>query len=163
MELLETDLSKIRSIIEYDDWVKKINLSKKILAGLNYLHDENILHLDIKPANILLSNDLSKVKLVDFGLSSTSTNSVSFINHQGGTPNYMSPEQIENNIASTKSDIYAFGGVLFFLCTYKDPYLKLIFMQIYDKLMKKEIQVTIYLLQQTWYQIHIQWIVWPGV
>jgi hypothetical protein len=86
---------------------------------LEYLHtlEPPILHRDFTPENLIISGD-AKIKVIDFGASST------FLSTATGTVigkvSYMSPEQVRGK-TSTASDIYALGGVLFFLATGEDP------------------------------------------
>ncbi|MBU6454154.1 MAG: serine/threonine protein kinase [Cyanobacteria bacterium REEB67] len=86
---------------------------------LEYLHtlEPPILHRDFTPENLIISSD-AKIKVVDFGASST------FLSTATGTVigkvSYMPPEQVKGK-TSTASDIYALGGVLFFLATGEDP------------------------------------------
>ena len=63
---------------------------KEILLGVEYMHRQGVVHRDIKPENILLKvkGDLNTVKLIDFGLSKSATNTKSFI----GTQGYLAPE-----------------------------------------------------------------------
>ncbi len=89
-----------------------------ISRGLYYLEQHEIVHRDIKPANIIINrNDIAK--LVDFGISKPKAREKS-ITTQGfvmGTPDYMSPEQVYDNIADVRSDIYALGISFFYMVT----------------------------------------------
>jgi len=103
--------------LEYD----KRKCIKNVLSGLSYLHDQaNIIHCDIKPANILI-NDNGEAKIIDFGLSVGMTiprRDVKFRNFRG-TPVYASPnvitdiiDGIEQSSYGFKMDVYAFGIVI---------------------------------------------------
>lgn len=98
----------------------------KVASALDYIHSNNLLHLDIKPANIMVRRADNHVVLIDFGLSKqydeqgnqTSTTPV------GISPGYAPPEQYEQGAASSFSpatDIYALGATLYFLTTGKVP------------------------------------------
>lgn len=89
-----------------------------IAAAMSYLHSNNILHLDIKPENILL-DDSFYPKLCDFYLSTfedTLPNSIC------GTPLYISPEIFDKLAYSKASDVYAFGFLVYQLITNEKPF-----------------------------------------
>lgn len=92
--------------------------SMEVLAALEYAHNQNVLHLDIKPANIMLS-DSNQIKLIDFGISSDTKKSMKEIM---GSPFYMSPEQIEGKDIDERSDIYSVGVTIYELFTGKLPF-----------------------------------------
>jgi len=114
-----------------------MKISGKIVSGLKFLHqfDPQILHLDLKPGNVLLSHNLEYVKLADFCLSK---NSGAFTPCPGGTFKFMSPELLMDKIAVPESDIYSFGCILYNLCTYFPPWNDLKFHGICEKFSRKE-------------------------
>ncbi|CDH49786.1 related to ser thr protein kinase [Lichtheimia corymbifera JMRC:FSU:9682] len=100
----------------------------KILNGLEYLHENSVVHCDLKAANILTTKT-GDVKLTDFGVSlnmkikeNTEDGAIS------GTPNWMAPEVIELKGATPKSDIWSLGCTIVELATGKPPYANLIAM-----------------------------------
>ncbi|KAI9467968.1 MAG: kinase-like domain-containing protein [Benjaminiella poitrasii] len=101
----------------------------KILHGLEYLHENQVVHCDLKAANILTTKT-GDVKLSDFGVSLN----LKKLNGQktghlvSGTPNWMAPEVIELKGASTQSDIWSMGCTLIELVTGKPPYSDMIAM-----------------------------------
>jgi serine/threonine protein kinase len=105
-----------------------IQLVSQILPALQYAHDRNLIHRDIKPGNLLLKGDGSLV-LADFGLvkvveeeGRTLLHTVSETGQNiAGTPEYMAPEQIQGK-AVAASDIYALGIVLYEMVTGQRPF-----------------------------------------
>ncbi|KAF8208416.1 hypothetical protein K438DRAFT_1812186 [Mycena galopus ATCC 62051] len=91
----------------------------QVLEGLMYLHDQGVIHRDIKGANILTNKDGS-VKLADFGVASntTSVNDGAVV----GSPYWMAPEVIEQSGATTASDIWSVGCVVIELLEGHPPY-----------------------------------------
>ena len=81
---------------------------RQLLGALGYLHSHQVLHLDLKPDNILLTHINKDVKLIDLGFCYTDT----FADTQGHTNNFASPEQLSGEKADVRSDIYAFGKVV---------------------------------------------------
>lgn len=93
----------------------------KILEGLDYLHQSDVVHCDLKAANILTTKN-GNVKLSDFGVSLNLRAMEREIKDVAGTPNWMAPEVIELKGASTKSDIWSLGCTVIELLTGRPPY-----------------------------------------
>jgi serine/threonine protein kinase len=93
----------------------------KILEGLDYLHRSDVVHCDLKAANILTTKT-GNVKLTDFGVSLNLRAMEREIKDVAGTPNWMAPEVIELKGASTKSDIWSLGCTVIELLTGRPPY-----------------------------------------
>ena len=93
--------------------------------GLYYMHTKNWIHLDIKPDNFLVSRN-GEVKLIDFTIAQRKKKGLGKLFHSvkvaKGTRSYMAPEQIRRKVCDERTDIYAFGCVLYELCTGKPPY-----------------------------------------
>jgi serine/threonine-protein kinase len=101
---------------------KTIEIARQILSGLACLHHAGIIHRDIKPFNILLT-DLDTVKICDFGLSKLRGEKVSVpSNLNVGSPWYAPPEQEANpNRVDSSADLYATGITLYRMLTGKLP------------------------------------------
>lgn len=94
----------------------------QVLQGLHYLHDQGVIHRDIKGANILTTKD-GTVKLADFGVSTSTLASGQDKEAQVvGTPYWMAPEIIQLSGASSASDIWSVGCTVIELLQGKPPY-----------------------------------------
>ncbi|KAJ7483244.1 kinase-like domain-containing protein [Mycena latifolia] len=93
----------------------------KILEGLHYLHSSNVVHCNLKAANILTTKN-GNVKLSDFGVSLNLCAMEREIKDVAGTPNWMAPEVIELKGASPKSDIWSLACTVIELLTGRPPY-----------------------------------------
>jgi serine/threonine protein kinase len=111
------------------DFKERADIMVQIMRGMDYLHQHNILHRDIKPKNILLHDGI--IKICDFGFSTMIKEYNQLFNTICGTPLYMSPELLFMQPYTLKSDIWALG-ILFYTILYKcHPYGKLINMEDY--------------------------------
>jgi len=118
-------------------------LGIQMALGLEAAHRRGLIHRDIKPANILLeggsallpvssatdgqecpsSNQLPRVKITDFGLASVAAEaSITQSGLIAGTPQYMSPEQVNGQPLDHRSDLFSLGSVLYALCTGRAPF-----------------------------------------
>ena len=91
----------------------------EVLKALQYAHENNVVHLDIKPANIMLSNR-DEVKVLDFGISQDMNGKKP--EKLMGSPSYMSPEQLDSRGIDHRSDIYSLGITLYELITGSLPF-----------------------------------------
>ncbi|KAE9397077.1 hypothetical protein BT96DRAFT_996156 [Gymnopus androsaceus JB14] len=92
----------------------------RILEGLHYLHKSDVVHCDLKAANILTTKN-GNIKLSDFGVS-LNMRAVEREKDVAGTPNWMAPEVIELKGASPKSDIWSLACTVIELLTGRPPY-----------------------------------------
>ncbi|MCI0447701.1 protein kinase, partial [bacterium] len=101
---------------------QKLRIIVQLCRGLAYAHKAGIVHRDVKPSNIRLTDDY-QVKILDFGIArlvtSTTMTSGGMVL---GTIHYMAPEQIKGAHVDRKSDIFAVGIILFEILTTKKPF-----------------------------------------
>jgi len=98
-----------------------------VAGALDYTHEKEILHRDIKPGNILIERETNRVVLTDFGLAkSRKDETLTASGFAVGTPAYMAPEQISDQFnvrPDGRSDIFSLGTVLYEMLTAKHPFL----------------------------------------
>nr|QGP73761.1 Proline-rich receptor-like protein kinase PERK3 [Sedum alfredii] len=97
-------------------WEKRIKIASGAARGLKYLHENSIIHRDVRPNNILVTHDHESL-LGDFGLARAHEADHSSETRVVGTLGYLAPEYAESGKVSTKTDVYAFGVVLLQLIT----------------------------------------------
>ena len=90
-----------------------VTIMAQVLDGLEYAHHQDIIHRDIKPGNILMESRSKRPIILDFGIARVSRGLEHEFSAIQGTPTYMPPEQIRNETADRRADIYASGMMLF--------------------------------------------------
>ena len=124
MEVLEGDT--LSDIIRRDgplDEMRAIDIAKQIAQALSSAHKKNIIHRDVKPHNILMSED-GTAKIADFGIAKA-VNSGTIVNNTStvmGSVHYLSPEQARGGYVDARSDIYSLGIVLYEMLTGSVPF-----------------------------------------
>jgi serine/threonine protein kinase len=98
-----------------------VRLGVQIATGLQYAHEQQIVHRDIKTSNLFFTRD-RVVKIMDFGLAKMVAEVRRAATVIGGTPYYMAPEQASGENVDTRADLYAFGVTLFELLTGTVPF-----------------------------------------
>lgn len=110
----------------------------QLLKGLKTLHDLNILHRDLKSANIFLTRDQKNLKIADMNVSKVAKGG--FLYTQTGTPYYASPEIWRDDPYNAKSDIWSLGCVLYELCALRPPFVSNDMRDLFMKIQKNQIQ-----------------------
>jgi eukaryotic-like serine/threonine-protein kinase len=113
---LSDHISKVTGPIPIQNIALILN---EVLSALGYVHDKGLIHLDIKPSNIMLS-DRNEIKVIDFGISHDTKGKA--MDKVMGSPSYMSPEQIEGKDIDFRSDIYSLGITLYEMVSGKLPF-----------------------------------------
>ncbi len=111
------DLSSLIRRIGRPSPEKALEIARQTCAGIAAAHAKGILHRDLKPSNIMIDGD-GRVRITDFGLAALAA-AVDGAEIRAGTPDYMSPEQLEGIEVTARSDVYALGLVLYELFTGK--------------------------------------------
>ena len=100
----------------------KRNVIPSLIEGLKVLHDNGILHKDLKPSNIMVGDNLKDVAIIDFGISSArEDNNTIIVTKTGMTPEYSAPETFRN-LFLEESDYYSLGITLYELFCGYTPY-----------------------------------------
>lgn len=98
-----------------------LEIGEAVLAGLAAAHAAGIVHRDLKPENVLLADD-GRIKIGDFGLARAVSANTTTGQALLGTIAYLSPELVTRGVADARSDIYAFGIVMFEMLTGQQPF-----------------------------------------
>jgi serine/threonine-protein kinase len=104
---------------------KKVAYAVQLAEALAYSHSHNVVHRDIKPSNVILSKDSRIARITDFGIARIEApNRVrrTLIGSVLGTPQYMSPEQVEGKPVDGRSDLFSLGVLLYELITGEQPF-----------------------------------------
>ncbi len=96
-------------------------IAEAVLAGLAAAHRADIVHRDLKPENVLLADD-GRIKIGDFGLARAVSANTTTGQALLGTIAYLSPELVTRGIADARSDVYAFGIMMFEMLTGAQPF-----------------------------------------
>ena len=101
---------------------KAIAIGKEICEGLAEAHKQGIVHRDLKPSNIIIDR-AGSARIMDFGIArSMAVKSRTGAGVMNGTPEYMSPEQVEGKEVDPRSDIYSLGIILYEMLTGRVPF-----------------------------------------
>jgi serine/threonine-protein kinase len=118
------DGPNLRWFMEHRPWSlqERLVTSIQICNGLQYLHDQNVIHHDLKPSNVMFTQR-GQVKLCDFSLSgSRLLGLIERSQHDLVTPLYVAPELLRKQKATAHSDIYALGVTFYQLFSNKTPF-----------------------------------------
>ncbi|UCE39868.1 MAG: protein kinase [Candidatus Aminicenantes bacterium] len=101
---------------------KTLSIAKQVCEGLTEAHRLGVVHRDLKPQNVMVDSE-GNARIMDFGIArSIRTKSITETGMIIGTPEYMSPEQVEGVGVDHQSDIYSLGVILFEMLTGKVPF-----------------------------------------
>ena len=123
MELIQG--KTLKQIIDEDgflSWKWSVNIAIQIASALDMAHKNNIIHRDIKPHNIMITED-GVAKVTDFGIAKAVSNStITAFGTTLGSVHYFSPEHARGGYTDAKSDLYSLGVVMYEMVTGKVPF-----------------------------------------
>jgi len=103
---------------------RAVSITIGICKALDYIHSRGVVHRDLKPENVMV-DDEDRTKLIDFGIAGRAgARQLTFgsLSQIMGTPDYISPEQVNGKAGDARSDIYAVGVMLYEMLTGKTPF-----------------------------------------
>jgi serine/threonine-protein kinase len=122
MEYVEgVDLERLLAAREPLTLQQRLDIGIDILTGLCYAHRHGIVHRDVKPANIRITED-GRAKVMDFGVAYLDSSKMTQTGMMMGTPSYMAPEQVVGGKITPATDVFAMGSVLYELLTGARPF-----------------------------------------
>ncbi len=101
---------------------KVMDIVARVADALAYAHGQNVVHRDVKPANIMYEPESDQIKVTDFGIARITDSSRTKTGMVLGTPSYMSPEQLAGKKIDGRSDLFSLGVMLFQLVSGKLPF-----------------------------------------
>jgi serine/threonine protein kinase len=115
---IEGGTLELKQVIPLDE---KFRIISEICSALDYLHSQNVIHRDVKPANVLMDFQ-RRSYLSDFGLARILTGTTQALHTGHATPPYASPEQLAYKQITLKSDLYSLGVMLYEIFTHQLPW-----------------------------------------
>ncbi|MDQ1302315.1 MAG: eukaryotic-like serine/threonine-protein kinase, partial [Pseudomonadota bacterium] len=112
-------------------------LMARAAEALHYAHTQNVVHRDVKPANILYNPASDTMKITDFGIARLTDSSRTRTGIILGTPSYMSPEQLSASQVTGQSDLYSLGVTMYHLLTGAPPFQADSIPRLMDKIVKQ--------------------------
>jgi serine/threonine-protein kinase len=123
MELLKgrdlVPFTKVGTTLPTD---KVISIVARVADALGYAHRQNVVHRDVKPANVMYEAENDAVKVTDFGIARITDSSKTKTGMVLGTPSYMSPEQLQGKKIDGRSDLFSLAVSLYQLVCGKLPF-----------------------------------------
>ncbi|MFN8596100.1 MAG: protein kinase [Anaerolineae bacterium] len=121
----ETLKARLQALEARGEWVSRddaVRITLAVGSALKYAHERNMVHRDVKPANVMITTD-GQVILTDFGIAKiVSASNLTASGAMVGTPSYMAPEQGMGQPGDERSDIYSLGVMLYQLVVGRLPF-----------------------------------------
>jgi predicted Ser/Thr protein kinase len=135
MELLRgEDLSERLRSRKHLSLEQKVRILGEVGRGLAHAHRRGVVHRDVKPRNVFLTED-GEVKLLDFGLAHISQSTLTATGQVMGSPHYMSPEQILGKRPDPRSDIFSLGALFYELLTGEKAFAAPTLPEVFDRIL----------------------------
>ena len=115
----------------------KVRILGEVGRGLAHAHRRGVVHRDVKPRNVFLTED-GEVKLLDFGLAHISQSTLTATGQVMGSPHYMSPEQILGRKPDPRSDIFSLGSLFYELLTGQKAFEAPTLPEVFDRILGAE-------------------------
>jgi serine/threonine protein kinase len=112
----------------------KLRIVSEAARGLAHAHRKGVIHRDVKPRNVFLTDD-GQVKLLDFGLAHIAQSTLTATGQVMGTPHYMSPEQILGRKPDARSDIFSLGALFHELLTGRKAFDATTLQEVFDRIL----------------------------
>ena len=135
------DLGKALKAGALGDLASRLKMAEAVANALEYIHSKDVVHRDVKPDNVFLTDD-GKVKLMDFGIARLGNTSLTQAGFAIGTPPYMAPEQIRAEPPTPQVDVYAFGLLVFELITGRRAFSAESYEQVFYKVLNEPLDQT---------------------
>lgn len=103
------------------DFAQLVHLFNQLLDGLDFAHKRGVVHRDVKPSNLIVTEQ-GELKIADFGIARIDSSSLTMAGMVIGTPSYMSPEQCRGLEVDARSDLFSTGVVLYELLAGEKPF-----------------------------------------
>ena len=111
--------NRLTSLTDLDE--RLWSLTTQLFEAVKFMHDNNVAHMDLKPANILVPSTYGRLTIVDFGLSVRLRNKAQLLQGYAGTKGYIAPEVGETKFSPICADLWSVGKVVKELCTLCRP------------------------------------------
>jgi len=129
LEYIVMDYAEGESLEDYTDpddlltvW-EALDVGVQVADALDYAHERQVVHRDVKPSNIIYDRETGMVKVTDFGIACLTDSSRTRTGTVLGTPSYMSPEQAAGKKLDGRSDLFSLGVTLYQLLTGRLPFI----------------------------------------